>query len=447
MGSIDDTYNEFLLLYKANKSSLAEAQKELNKRLKNLIQPLKDSGYRVRHIEQRIKDAPSLYKKVVEDKIPFKKVFELGEVRDIIGGRIVCHNLVDLKTVAIAVKQRRTHFTALHPKGDDQKWWIEKPSDTGYRGAHIDVEYEHKGTKYQAEIQILTILQDAWARFSHTDIYKYPDLFPKGHPICLSMMYFSDMLFSIDQSINLLRNYTEDITIGPTDKIKLKDAAVFNMASVIAFFGARFNIPTYKEVTRIDRYTVTAPDVHYRHSVSTTASRAGQFEILIGGDTKTPAAREIRLFKELPKPEAEVSKKHVKIKTLNDRILQIKTFGIPSQKAHCYRLECLWRGLFQGDVAYFFTPWYSYYKMPVNYTLEVTFAKKLKKPPQIYEISGDKEPHLIGEFFDDFLGQRKLGNAMLELSPAEKGKVTYYAKYPKLNCMVLCLFRIDDVPK
>ncbi len=172
----------FLKEYKAKIKPFEIATKHLDKILKSYMEKyqLKDQDmpsesrfFRVRLHEGRVKEANSLFRKIQSDKnLDFNNVFLPGHVRDLIGVRIVCHNLRDVEKIAELIVTAKwgelNHVGPYEPK----KWLKESNPESGYRGEHIDVrwKFNDKGKYYHAEIQIRTLLQDAWATFMHDDI-------------------------------------------------------------------------------------------------------------------------------------------------------------------------------------------------------------------------------------------------------------------------------------
>jgi putative GTP pyrophosphokinase len=118
----------------------------------------------------RVKDAGSFLEKVKrkDSKEPFK------DIRDIVGIRVVCLFLSDIPRVGGVI---RNSFLV---NSEDNKIEGADVSSFGYLSFHFDAQMkgEYKGPRYDNiagmafEIQVRTILMDAWANVSHYLDYK-----------------------------------------------------------------------------------------------------------------------------------------------------------------------------------------------------------------------------------------------------------------------------------
>ena len=90
-------------------------------------------------------------------------------VNDLVAGRIVCATPSDVECLATIMKNWTERLT-------DVQGEFVQVKDTGYRAYHIDarVEVFDGNTRlfFPVEIQIKTLLQDAWANFGHDEFYK-----------------------------------------------------------------------------------------------------------------------------------------------------------------------------------------------------------------------------------------------------------------------------------
>ncbi len=132
--------------------------------------------FRIRLQEARVKPVKSFFDKISDDQaLSFDNAFTLGHVRDLLGARLVCHNISDV--LLIVDQLQRARWGDLHyvKPGKGDKLWIVTPQESGYRGAHVDVRWLRPGSQNDysyAELQIRTLLQDAWANFMHDDVHK-----------------------------------------------------------------------------------------------------------------------------------------------------------------------------------------------------------------------------------------------------------------------------------
>ncbi len=123
---------------------------------------------RVRLVDARIKDFDSLQEKVARKGWKTAEIWD--NVEDLVGLRIVCHNLEDIERIT----QQLLKDGRLQLKGEVQ----DRRDPSGYRSRQFNVIYGIKiSEKVQphllvCEVQIQTMLQDAWASLTHDDIYK-----------------------------------------------------------------------------------------------------------------------------------------------------------------------------------------------------------------------------------------------------------------------------------
>lgn len=117
----------------------------------------------------RIKSASSLRRKAQEQGWTFEQA--LSKAQDLVGFRLVCHNLQDVRRVVDLI------YTSLRQDGfivqrDD---YSTKPKKDGYRAIHLlfqlPVRIGDDEAKLGCEIQIRSLLQDAWAQLSRVDVY------------------------------------------------------------------------------------------------------------------------------------------------------------------------------------------------------------------------------------------------------------------------------------
>lgn len=141
-------------------------------------------------IRHRIKDPRSAIAKLKR-----KRVFELqpdknilfSEVEDFIGFRIVCFSKEQFSRVlkaveatkGVIVKSSVGYTNDITEEQKFQGFKIEniKPKETGYSGIHQILLFVHNAHAYKIEIQIRTVMQDAWQSVEHF-YYKSDGLLP-----------------------------------------------------------------------------------------------------------------------------------------------------------------------------------------------------------------------------------------------------------------------------
>lgn len=126
--------------------------------------------FKVHDLRSRVKKAKSFREKIGRKRYtdPF------NEMRDVVGARVVCLFLSDLPTIDGIIREKF-----------DVKDWQDKtqeagPDKFGYRAVHYDCQIKpgYSGPHYDRikdiwfEVQVRTILQDAWAVVEHILAYK-----------------------------------------------------------------------------------------------------------------------------------------------------------------------------------------------------------------------------------------------------------------------------------
>ncbi|MCY3876730.1 MAG: hypothetical protein OXF88_20865 [Rhodobacteraceae bacterium] len=101
----------------------------------------------------------------------------LSHCSDLIGGRVVCNNVEDAQRFAELLKEK---LPSIWSEVDVQDY-TKEPNEGGYRALHVNFRLDVGDGVFRrdlvpCEVQIRSLLQDAWAELSHDDIYKQPDL-------------------------------------------------------------------------------------------------------------------------------------------------------------------------------------------------------------------------------------------------------------------------------
>ena len=159
--------------YQTAEPNLRKCQSELTRLIENQLRKVDDrSLVRVRLTESRIKSLPSLWRK--GQKKGWKPAEILNKVTDLVGLRIVCANMEDVRRIKeILVSSPRIRLIT----GSEEDR-TESATASGYRDYKFYVEYEATDNRQvvTCEIQIRTMLQDSWASLTHDDIYKEEDV-------------------------------------------------------------------------------------------------------------------------------------------------------------------------------------------------------------------------------------------------------------------------------
>jgi len=156
----------------------------------------------------RIKKFSSLYDKVLK-KLRANPAPPRGEIilTDVMGIRIVCPFLEDLeRTVALL----RSEFTIFEV---DNKGEMLTPFQFGYNSIHLQMAVPDKIRRrysvpedVSCEIQVRTILQEAWAQVEHEIMYK-ADFTPFGEPLKRKLSALSANLTLSDIIFQEIRDY------------------------------------------------------------------------------------------------------------------------------------------------------------------------------------------------------------------------------------------------
>jgi ppGpp synthetase/RelA/SpoT-type nucleotidyltranferase len=210
IGILKKSYNKRIHLYK---KALSDAKK-IVEAIK--IRHQKKATLRIAYIDSRIKSLYSVINKAIAKDFQADEIF--AKIADIAGLRIVVNNLTDVNPLIREIKE------------NSRLKIIEKEKHSGkkpYKAIHLRVtlEVSNKQGKHAIplEIQIRTLLQDAWAILTRHDQYKnQASLPPLARPISLRL---SELLSSVDKLANDLRKHVETIVEPPND---LSDDAPLN---------------------------------------------------------------------------------------------------------------------------------------------------------------------------------------------------------------------------
>ncbi len=124
----------------------------------------------IEHIKTRIKSADSIINKLYKDNLDFTIENVEKYINDIVGVRIICSFESDVfELIEIIRNSNIIHVI-------NEKDFISKPKDSGYRSYHliveIPVEFINEKVMVKAEIQIRTMAMDLWASLDHKLRYK-----------------------------------------------------------------------------------------------------------------------------------------------------------------------------------------------------------------------------------------------------------------------------------
>ncbi|MFA9465761.1 MAG: GTP pyrophosphokinase family protein [Velocimicrobium sp.] len=122
----------------------------------------------------RVKKISSILEKAQRKQIDLEDIEE--KLDDIAGIRIICQFVEDIDRV-VEIIRKRNDMKIL-----EEKDYIEKAKESGYRSYHIVISYvvqTMNGPKeIKAEIQIRTLAMNFWATVEHSLQYKYKENMP-----------------------------------------------------------------------------------------------------------------------------------------------------------------------------------------------------------------------------------------------------------------------------
>jgi putative GTP pyrophosphokinase len=162
-------------------------------------------------IKTRLKDFDSYYEKYIRILNSASIQDEKPRITDLIGIRIVCPFLEDIDIVG-SILNKLFAVVEVEKKGSNHSF-----KEFGYESTHILVEIPEQFTeKYGycgcdvAEIQIRTILQDAWAEVEHELVYK-AEFTPFDEPMKRKLAAINANLSLADIIFQEIRTYQRQL--------------------------------------------------------------------------------------------------------------------------------------------------------------------------------------------------------------------------------------------
>lgn len=170
----EDEIQEYVNWYLENRTLYHDLSLEVQK-ITSVI--LKKRGIKVREVKPREKEFES-FKRKLQDGV----TFDPKKMQDLAGIRIICFVKSDVKSVREAIENT---FDVIDKKEADRKNDFSGYSDVQYvcklKKARISSSEDlNQFENRYFEIQIRTILQDAWSEIEHDDIYKNTEEIPEA---------------------------------------------------------------------------------------------------------------------------------------------------------------------------------------------------------------------------------------------------------------------------
>jgi putative GTP pyrophosphokinase len=234
---------EFLDFYHENYMRLTRAGEAYN----SLLKLLTSSKYSLQSVSFRVKDANGCIEKFRRKYL--KDIENTGSdflikdyITDMIDVRIVCLYNSDIIPIGNLIRE---HF---EPIGETNKSELLDNTDNqfGYRGLHLDLKSNEKRSQlpeyenfndFQFEVQIRSIIQDAWSVLDHKIKYKKSNLPPE---LKRSINRLAALFEIADNEFLRIRKETEELEkstldanfyAAKTDKAELLN--VFNFQQII----------------------------------------------------------------------------------------------------------------------------------------------------------------------------------------------------------------------
>jgi ppGpp synthetase/RelA/SpoT-type nucleotidyltranferase len=443
------TYEEFQEVYLQRIGQFKHAARKLktllDKGLKNIeksreLEGLPVQWFRIRLKEARVKECLSLFNKVNGDrKFALEKVFEPGHVRDVIGARLVCHNLKDAEKVVNIFKQGKWPGLQYLQRSDEDKNWLHRAQeDSGYRGYHFDVRWPSgvAGRSDYAELQVRTLVQDAWATFMHDDVYKHEADVAISQEIRAQVREMSHLLYWVDQWADRIRGALETSTVSPSSHVPAIAAVAKAMYAMAGFFR-QIGPPTqYLRVKREDVYEVREDEPRFRFVLQADATRRCEFSFAIGGDTPVANCKIHRVARKHSGGVQELTGSEFALTSRQNTVIIVDK---NRQKLHDYEIECSWRGVFERGREYVWCPWADLYpNADMQYQLKLSFDKQPKKRPRLYRFDDFDNP--LADISEAFSSDSPKGSEALETQMGGKWYYTFNPEPARQN--FLCLFEI-----
>jgi putative GTP pyrophosphokinase len=164
-------------------------------------------------IKSKARIAEKIQRRVRNREIDRPKTIEevQNSIFDIVGLRIICKTLRDVDLAAKAVTAG--YGPRLEQVGDP-KDYIRNPKPSGYRSLHFLIKItvdDHDGpVAVPCEVQIRTMMQNAWGELTHENSYKSGEVALPGLFLDLSR-HMADLMDQVDQLALTLAEASESI--------------------------------------------------------------------------------------------------------------------------------------------------------------------------------------------------------------------------------------------
>lgn len=195
-----------MMNWKAFLAPYSQVVEELKVKLKGMqIQFEYESRHSpIEFITGRVKPIASIIEKTESKQIPFNEIEK--NIQDIAGLRVVCQFVDDIYKVVDMIRTRKDLRVV------EEKDYIVKNKDSGYRSYHMIIEYPvetiHGEKRVLVEIQIRTLAMNFWAINEHSLNYKYKKRIPAE--IKTRLRRAAEAAFKLDEEMSKIKNEVQE---------------------------------------------------------------------------------------------------------------------------------------------------------------------------------------------------------------------------------------------
>ena len=156
----------------------------------------------IQNIKYRIKSINSIDRKLETQDLEFNLDNIRNNIKDVVAARIICLDLDDVNEMVSIIKE--SPFINVVQEKD----YITNPKKSGYRAHHliveVPVELSSGVIPVRCEIQVRTVLMDAWSSLEHEIIYKNENCSEQSKTMLRDYSY---LLASMDDTMLKIKRY------------------------------------------------------------------------------------------------------------------------------------------------------------------------------------------------------------------------------------------------
>jgi len=266
--------------YRKRLPCLEQEREGLELQLKNLLQTEEIKAT----VKGRIKAFDSYYAKLLR-KLASTPVESLSEqeidtlIQDLVGVRILTPFLESVTDIERLVRGRFSVFE-VERKGEEQSF-----CEFGYRSIHLNIRLD---SGQVCEIQIRTILQDAWAEVEHELVYK-GSFSPFDEPLKRKLAALNATLSLSDIIFQEVRDYQRKLNRELRHRRETFERQVKTELSGTSPLTMMENLPSHENIDDLDQSLLHALQVHNSGDYGGAVALYGK--ILAG-----PLSKEIRVI-------------------------------------------------------------------------------------------------------------------------------------------------------